>query len=241
VSDRIQKGQTLPADFAAQLRRLREQKDPRYGATLIVARMNGWTCQALAAALGVSRQAVEQASARAEVNAPGRIPDVPLPPRKPQPEAKPPRRRLLVNEELAERLRDMQRIAATVNGAMPSDAPERAVSEEFTALLFSLTEQGVSVKHLAEAIGVWPNTVSSRLARHGYKEPSPSLVGNRYLGRPAALEKTHCLRGHELAGNNLYVVPKTGARVCRACNRARTNESRARRRKAAAATGGEVG
>lgn len=33
--------------------------------------------------------------------------------------------------------------------------------------------------------------------------------------------KTHCKRGHEYAGNNLYVVPKTGQRVCRECDRAR--------------------
>jgi hypothetical protein len=29
--------------------------------------------------------------------------------------------------------------------------------------------------------------------------------------------KTHCKRGHELAGDNLYINPARGARVCRAC------------------------
>jgi hypothetical protein len=29
--------------------------------------------------------------------------------------------------------------------------------------------------------------------------------------------KTHCPRGHEYAGGNLYVQPSTGGRKCRAC------------------------
>lgn len=31
--------------------------------------------------------------------------------------------------------------------------------------------------------------------------------------------KSHCLRGHPLAGDNLYIAPKSGARCCRACRR----------------------
>ena len=30
--------------------------------------------------------------------------------------------------------------------------------------------------------------------------------------------KTHCIRGHELSGENLYFVPKTGSRMCRQCH-----------------------
>lgn len=39
-----------------------------------------------------------------------------------------------------------------------------------------------------------------------------------YSYSPAGINarKTHCKRGHELAGDNLYVKP-TGSRVCRAC------------------------
>lgn len=33
-------------------------------------------------------------------------------------------------------------------------------------------------------------------------------------------EKTHCKRGHELAGDNLYVFPATGFRRCKICYRA---------------------
>jgi lambda repressor-like predicted transcriptional regulator len=237
MNDRLRVNQTLPADFATLLRQMRAARDPRFAATLIVARMNGWTCQSLATALGVSRQAVDQLVARNSITAPGRIPEIPLPPVKPQPETKPPRRRLLVNEELAEELRRMQRIAANVNGATPADAPERAVSVEFTAMLNALHEQGVSLKHLAKTLGVRFNSVASRLARHGYRDPYPSQ-SVKYLGRPserASGQQTHCQRGHELAGDNLYVIPKTGQRICRSCHKARHAAYRARKRQAGGA------
>lgn len=44
--------------------------------------------------------------------------------------------------------------------------------------------------------------------------------------------KTHCKRGHPLSGDNLYVMPRTGRRQCRACHRAR---QRARHRASGAA------
>lgn len=33
--------------------------------------------------------------------------------------------------------------------------------------------------------------------------------------------KTHCVRGHELTGDNLYIRKDTGARVCRSCQHIR--------------------
>lgn len=42
--------------------------------------------------------------------------------------------------------------------------------------------------------------------------------------------KTHCPQGHPLSGDNLYVVPKTGIRHCRACDRERQAARRAERR-----------
>lgn len=42
------------------------------------------------------------------------------------------------------------------------------------------------------------------------------LRGNNPMGKNA--RKTHCLRGHPLAGENMY-IDKAGARVCRACRR----------------------
>ena len=238
MSDRIRTEQTLPADFAALLVRMREDNDPRLAMVLNLTKLNGWTHQSMADALGISRQAVQQKIAKAESSVAGRIPDVPLPPRKLQPEAKPPRRRLLVNDELAERLREMQRVASTVNGATPAEAPERQVSVEFSAHLHALVEQGVSMKHLAKVLGVRYNAVRSRLARQGYMSGPPSQSHVQYLGRPServAGLQTECKYGHPLSGDNLYVIPKTGVRVCRACHTARGKAYRERKRRAGGA------
>lgn len=40
--------------------------------------------------------------------------------------------------------------------------------------------------------------------------------------------KTHCLRGHELSGYNVYVI--NGSRNCRECNNRRNRESYARKK-----------
>lgn len=39
-------------------------------------------------------------------------------------------------------------------------------------------------------------------------------------GRHRNVRKTHCIRGHELAGENVYIQPN-GARNCKVCSRAR--------------------
>ena len=43
---------------------------------------------------------------------------------------------------------------------------------------------------------------------------------------PRNSEKTHCPKGHEYAGDNLYIHPKTGARRCLTCHTANTREWR---------------
>lgn len=117
-------------------------------------------------------------------------------------------------------LRSMAEVAARVNGGTPSNAQERRVSEEFTSLLHSLTQQGVTTYHLSQVLGVRPAAVYSRLARHGYREASPSLRERSYKGRPSPRSELQekCKRGHPLSGANLYVIPRTGGRVCRKCD-----------------------
>jgi hypothetical protein len=53
------------------------------------------------------------------------------------------------------------------------------------------------------------------------------------LRRRATETKTHCIRGHPLFGDNLYVRPGNSTRCCRECQRIRNRESLARRRVAA--------
>ncbi len=35
----------------------------------------------------------------------------------------------------------------------------------------------------------------------------------------AAAAQTHCLRGHALSGDNVYIIPSSGSRQCRTCKR----------------------
>lgn len=41
--------------------------------------------------------------------------------------------------------------------------------------------------------------------------------------------KSHCPKGHPYSGENLYVIPSTGGRMCRTCIRAREQARRAHR------------
>lgn len=42
--------------------------------------------------------------------------------------------------------------------------------------------------------------------------------------------KTHCPQGHPYSGDNLYVIPATGGRMCRTCKSAARRAEKARRR-----------
>lgn len=190
TSEIIRARQKVPDDFAKTLRALaadatnggnlgRTEASVRLNAVLMMARTQGWTTSALAEALGISHQAVSKRANQGRVRKD--IPDVPLPPRRRTPMPAPPKRQLLIKPEIAERLREMQKIAETVNGATPDDDPRRAVSVEFTAALASLVEQGVTVYQIAKVLGINHNAVRSRLARHGYRKPAPS--DPVYLGR----------------------------------------------------------
>lgn len=46
----------------------------------------------------------------------------------------------------------------------------------------------------------------------------------------AHANKTHCLRGHELSGDNLYYRPSNGQRVCKACRKIHAKAAKTRSR-----------
>jgi HNH endonuclease len=48
-------------------------------------------------------------------------------------------------------------------------------------------------------------------------------------GRQSMMIKTHCPKGHEYAGDNLYIAPKQGNRVCRICSRSHAQKYRVRK------------
>lgn len=85
-----------------------------------------------------------------------------------------------VTPEVADELRAMYAIARTVRGSTPVDDPKRKVGEEFTEALAVLVEQGVTVYRLAKVLGIGHQAVYARLARHGYRKPSPSVEHKAY-------------------------------------------------------------
>jgi transcriptional regulator of acetoin/glycerol metabolism len=183
MGDRQLRNQTVPDDFARTLREMRDQQSEsdRLNSLLMLAHANGWTFPALAAALGVSRQAVSMRASRGELRSD--LPSVPLPPRRAATVHKIPARRLKIKPEVVDRLLEMREVAMTVRGGTPTNHPSRAVSVEYTALLQSLVDQGVTVYTIAQALDVHHNEIYSRLARHGYRKPVPSQAHKTYQGK----------------------------------------------------------
>lgn len=226
-------GQVLPDEFSAVLRSMRAEADPRYVATLAQAVRDGWTLTALGDALGITREGVRIRIVKGYTEYPTKdLPEIPRAPRRPTPTPKV-RRRLLLNEEMAERLRSMQAVAVTVTGGTPVDSEKRRISEEFSAILADLVEQGVTANHIAQVLGLEPSGVYARLARHGYRKPSPSVEREVYRNEQVkqVQSRTHCKQGHPLSGDNVYMTP-AGQRSCKVCQRRRSRESYHRRKAA---------
>lgn len=192
--------QDLPADFAALLRSLRDVDNPLLNALLNACRAKGWKTPSLARGLGMADPAVgkrvqraRQHAAEAAAGDPRRaaeqqritavlaahqIPDLP------KVQAMIDGRQL--DPEKIERLRGMQTIAARVNGARPADHPDRRISELLSALLAELVTAGFSPYYLAAVMGVSHRAITSRLERHHYRQPPPSVAGTssgEYFGR----------------------------------------------------------
>lgn len=75
-------------------------------------------------------------------------------------------------------LRSWQLIASRVNGAMAKDHPDRAISEKFSAELNRLIEQdGLTAYYLARVLHVTHRAIDSRLERHQFRVPCPSVAG----------------------------------------------------------------
>lgn len=52
------------------------------------------------------------------------------------------------------------------------------------------------------------------------------------VSRNSEATKTHCVNGHLLSGDNLYLSPGRHHRLCRACNRERQKKYKARKKEA---------
>lgn len=177
----------LPDGFAAVLRQMRTTGDHRLTAVLHAAVAAGWTRQPLADALGCSKQNVGQRVQRARTQPEVCLLKFPLPPARPDHEPRSlrhPRKKAKVSPTVTAHLRELQVLATTVRGGMPSTAPARKAGEELAALLADLHyRQEVAIIELSRVLGVGRSAIQSRLSRHGYRPAPPSVASERYQGR----------------------------------------------------------
>lgn len=189
--------QEVPQDFAALLRGLHDMEDPLLNVLLAGARTHGWRTPSLARALGMNdaavskrierarrwareAQATDEGYARvAEQAATVVIPEAPKVP------AMINGKRLPADQ--LEQLRAMRLVAAKVNGAVKAGDPRRVTSEKFSAELDRLINQeDYSPYYLAKELGLTHRAITSRLERHHFREPCPSVAGTpsgEYFGR----------------------------------------------------------
>lgn len=191
----------LPEDFAARLRALQKADNPLLNALLDACRNQDWPAPSLAAGLGMNPAAISKRVQRAREHAaqaragdPARVAQMAriaplletweIPP-VPQVHATLDGKKLSPDE--IRRLSEMQAIASRVNGAMPAGHPDRRVSEQFSDELAELIEhQGLTPYYLSLVLGVSHRAITSRLERHHYRTPPPSVTGTssgEYYGR----------------------------------------------------------
>lgn len=218
----------LPDAVECRLRHLYAMTDdpafrPDFNNFVATLRNAGWTLQSIAAPLSITRERVRQVALSGAVDHDLVVPAVPLKPRR--------------ERKVWPRLTDAQRteiaelsvLAQQVRGWTPVDHPWRVASERLSEALAEARLRGVRFRELAEAAGVSNEAIRFRLGRHGYIHQPQSQSAYKPGSYTPAGPATHCHRGHELSGDNLRLVKgDEKRRVCRACDRIRTDRYRAK-------------
>ena len=163
--------QTLP--FIATTAVNLVEDAPTRAAYVKALRMKGWTLQAIASALGVTRERIRQIENTASpsllvhiLSNPGNFPVPELEMR--EVEVADPTL-IVPSEATLKRLLELQPSAQKVRW---DHAEHRAVAEEYTALLWHAhSVEGVTIYRLAKCIGVTHGAIRFRLARYGYIQP----------------------------------------------------------------------
>jgi hypothetical protein len=176
--------QQLPEGFAAQLRALLDVDNALLNTLLAASRDKGWSTPSLAVALDRNPPAVSKRIERARAqhgNHPLQIAAAAATAGYTIPEA--PKTHAMIDgkqldaEKIAA-LREMQLIASRVNGAMPVAHPARRVSEQYSAELDRLvSKEGYTPYYLSKILGISHRAVTSRLERHHFRDPCPSVDG----------------------------------------------------------------
>ena len=163
--------QTLPFIATAAVNLVEDA--PTRAAYVKALRMKGWTLQAIASALGVTRERIRQIENIASpsllvhvLSNPGNFPVPELETR--EIEIADPTL-IVPSEATLKRLLELQPFAQKVRWDQPE---HRAAAEEYTALLWHAhTVEGVTIYRLAKCIGVTHGAIRFRLARYGYIQP----------------------------------------------------------------------
>lgn len=164
----------LPEDFAAQLRALYVRgisPPPELRAAIAMAREKGWTLQAIAGPLGITREYVRQLAAKAT----DALPSFPIPDTPPKPAQYQKKIWPTLTPQQARRLVTLSR-RAKVAGNMADDDPRVIASRDFAALVQHFLDEGFRIGHLAETLGVTKGALHHRLSHHGYRKISPSQM-----------------------------------------------------------------
>lgn len=188
--------QQVPEAEAAQLRALLDVDGVLLNALLAAYRAKGWRTPPLATALGLNPPAVSKRIERARRRGDdpaltARLAGHPIPE---PPQVCATRDGQQLDDAAIAELRQMQLVASRVNGAMSSQHPDRRVSEQFSAELNRLvTQEGFTSYYLARVLDLTHRAITSRLERHLYRDPCPSVAGtpsgeyhNRKIGDPAS-------------------------------------------------------
>jgi hypothetical protein len=149
-------------------------------------RESGWTLNAIALPLGVTRETVRLWAKAAEATDGLPALDLPAPPTPPPTKSQVDAKRVSTKRALATardnrildkvlpELLSLQEQAQGLRGPSELDPATAAASKRYTELLAEARSAGISPTVLARALGIKPVTIAARLRRHGYRPKAPS-------------------------------------------------------------------
>lgn len=215
-------------DCVAHLPKASEQNE-RLNNYILALRNAGWTLAAIAEGMRMTREAIRLRQARA--TRPDCSPGIPALPVKVKPAKKVKPR---IPDDVLKVMLDLKEQARRVNGPTPLDSPLRAASVRYSEMLAEQLVNGVTIYRMSQQLGVTVLGIKARLARHGYVNNLDYMPQVPFETRawtpPTVFDSGKCKRGHDTSGDNVRFVngdPKR--RICRQCERIRSDEYRARK------------